>query len=106
MRAEPGEVWLADLGMMAKTRPVVIVSRHDSNPPRDLVIYAPCTSQNRGSDYEVDVSELPFLTGQSVVNVQGIGSIPVRRLEKKLGTVPGALLQKIRDTIKFSMDLD
>jgi hypothetical protein len=31
------EVWLADFGLAAKTRPVVIVSRHDANPSRALV---------------------------------------------------------------------
>src|ERR1700719_539441 len=30
MSPHPGEVWLADLGLAAKTRPVVVVSRHDS----------------------------------------------------------------------------
>ncbi len=38
MNPKHGEVWLADLGLAAKTRPVVIVSRDDSNPPRKLVI--------------------------------------------------------------------
>ena len=33
MSPQPGEVWLADLGLAAKTRPVVIVSRQDPNPP-------------------------------------------------------------------------
>lgn len=41
MSPQPGEVWLADLGLAAKTRPVVVVSRHDPNPPRSLVIYVP-----------------------------------------------------------------
>jgi hypothetical protein len=36
MSPYPGEVWLADLGMAAKTRPVVIVSRHDEDAPRAL----------------------------------------------------------------------
>lgn len=36
MNPQPGEVWLADLGLAAKTRPVVIVSRHDPDPPRAL----------------------------------------------------------------------
>jgi len=34
---------LADLGLAAKTRPVVIVSRKDPNPPRALVLYVPLT---------------------------------------------------------------
>ena len=39
----PGEVWLADLGMTAKTRPVLIVSRADEDPPRVLYLYVPLT---------------------------------------------------------------
>ena len=33
----PGEIWLADLGLAAKTRPVVILSRHDLDAPRRKV---------------------------------------------------------------------
>ncbi len=29
MNPKPGEVWLVDLGLAAKTRPAVIVSRYD-----------------------------------------------------------------------------
>ncbi|AFY87173.1 MAG: hypothetical protein CLLPBCKN_003918 [Chroococcidiopsis cubana SAG 39.79] len=32
MNLKPGEVWLADLGLAAKTRPVIIVSRYDPTP--------------------------------------------------------------------------
>jgi mRNA interferase MazF len=46
MNPQPGEVWLADLGLAAKTRPVVIVSRGDPDPPRALVLYVPLTTQN------------------------------------------------------------
>jgi mRNA interferase MazF len=105
MRVSPGEVWLADLGMAAKTRPVIVVSRHDSNPPRDLIIYVPCTSQDRGSDYEVKISGLSFLKNDGVANVQGVGSIPLRRLEKKLGVIPEVLMQEIRGALKFALDL-
>lgn len=43
MTPRSGEVWLADLGLAAKTRPVVVVSRHDPDPPRALVLYVPLT---------------------------------------------------------------
>jgi mRNA interferase MazF len=49
MNPQLGEVWLADLGIAAKTRPVVIVSRDDPEPPRALVLYVPLTTQNRQS---------------------------------------------------------
>ncbi|MBE9136402.1 type II toxin-antitoxin system PemK/MazF family toxin [Nodosilinea sp. LEGE 07088] len=58
MSLKPGEVWLADLGLAAKTRPVVIVSRLDPNPPRVLAIYVPLTTQYRGSAYEVALPKL------------------------------------------------
>ena len=55
MNFHPGEVWLAELGLVAKTRPVVIVSRHDPDAPRALVIYVPLTTQSRQSAYEVPI---------------------------------------------------
>ena len=87
MAAKPGEVWLADLGLAAKTRPVVILSREDPDPPRALVIYIPLTTQNRASRYEIDLGKLRFLTELSVANVQGIGSIPTVRLQRRLGVL-------------------
>ena len=71
MNPRPGEIWLADLGLAAKTRPVVIVSREDPDPPRSLVLYVPLTTQQRGSPYEVPLPRLPFLDRASVANVQG-----------------------------------
>ena len=44
MNPRPGEVWMADLGFAAKYRPVVIVSRQDSDPPRALITYVPVTT--------------------------------------------------------------
>ena len=84
MSPKPGEVWLADLGLAAKARPVIIISREDPNPPRVLIVYVPLTTQNRGSRYEVELGKLSFLTELSVANVQAIGSIPLPRLERKL----------------------
>jgi len=69
MSPRPGEVWLADLGMAANTRPVVIVSRYDEDPPRVLVLYVPLTSEDRGSGYEVEMPKLPFLRLKGVANV-------------------------------------
>lgn len=71
MSPRPGEVWLADLGLAAKTRPVVIVSRHDPEAPRALVLYVPLTGQDRRSSYEVLLPRLPFLDRDPVANVQG-----------------------------------
>jgi mRNA interferase MazF len=105
MGPRPGEVWLADLGLAAKTRPVVIVSRHDPDAPRALTIYVPLTTQNRGSRYEVALPKLTFLRELSVANVQGIASLPVTRLERKLGKVPPDVLAQIRKALAFATEM-
>jgi mRNA interferase MazF len=105
MNLYPGEVWLADLGMAAKTRPVVIVSRHDDDAPRALVIYVPLTTHYRGSRYEVMLPSLSFLHQKSVANVQGISSLPQVRLERRLGRLPDSALEEVRAAIAFALEL-
>ena len=101
----PGEVWLADLGIAAKTRPVVVVSRADGNPPRQIVIVVPLTSQIRGSSYEADLGKAPYLREVSVANTQGILSIPKVRLLKKLGQLEPKKLEEVKKSLRFAMDL-
>jgi mRNA interferase MazF len=103
---DPSEVWLADLGFAAKTRPVVVVSRYDPNAPRALVIYVPLTTQNRGSLYEVEIPKLKFLDKISVANIQGLGTIPNIRLERKLGQLPSNTMLQIKQAIIFALELD
>jgi mRNA interferase MazF len=105
MAAKPGEVWLADLGLAAKTRPVVILSRDDPQAPRALVTYLPLTTQDRGSSYEIELGNLRFLRETSVANVQGIGSIPSVRLQRKLGSLPSETLEKIKQAVRLALDL-
>lgn len=104
-KIRPGEVWLADLGIAAKLRPVVLISRPDVDPPRALVIYVPLTTKSRGSKYEVDLGRVAFLQEQSTANVQGIGSIPTIRLKRHLGQLPDDLLSAIHEAMRFAMDL-
>ena len=99
MAAKQGEVWLADLGLAAKTRPVVILSQDDPQAPRAL------TTQNRGSLYEIELSNLRFLRELSVANIQGIGSIPTIRLQRKLGSLSTGTLNKIKQALRAALDL-
>ncbi len=105
MKAKPGEIWLADLGLAAKLRPVVIVFRHDPNPPRVLALYVPLTTQYRGSRYEVALGKLPFLEQASIANVQGLGSFAEVRLERRLGQLSEEMMTQIRGAIRFALDL-
>ena len=105
MSPQPGEVWLADLGLAAKTRPVIIVSRFDPNAPRALILYVPLTTQNRSSRYEVALPKLPFLQRDSVANVQGLASLPTVRLERKLGRLPAAVMTDVKGALVYALDL-
>ena len=105
MNPQPGEIWLADLGLAAKTRPVVIVSRQDPDPPRSLVLYMPLTTQRRNSPYEVPLPRLPFLDRESVANVQGLGSLPTVRLERKIGKLPNNVMERLKAALAFALDL-
>src|SRR4051812_11869853 len=106
MNPEPGEIWLADLGLAAKTRPVVIVSRQDPDPPRSLVLYVPFATQQKNSPYEVPLPRLPFLDRESVTNVQGLGSLPTVRLERKLGRLSAGVMAQLKDALAFALDLE
>ena len=78
---QPAEVWLADLGMATKNRPVIVVSRFDPDAPRALILYVPLTTRNRMSPYEVALPKLP-LPDQIVL--RKLASIPTVRLERRL----------------------
>ncbi len=105
MNPQPGEIWLADLGLAAKTRPVVIVSRREPDPPRSLVLYVPLTTQRRNSPYEVPLPRLPFLDRESVANVQGLGSLPTARLERRIGRLSDDGMVRLEDAPAFALDL-
>lgn len=104
MSPKQGEVWLADLGLAAKTRPVIL-SRNDPEAPRALVTYIPLTTQDRRSLYEIELGNLRFLKEISVANVQGIGSIPMSRLQRRLGSLPTETLDRIKQAVRFALDL-
>lgn len=97
---------MADLGFAAKFRPVVIVSRHDVDSPRALVIYVPITTQDRESRYEVKLPKVRFLQKGSVANVQGIASLPTARLSRRLGMLSAESLNEIKNAIVWALELD
>lgn len=59
MTPKVGEVYIVDLGLEGKVRPVVVISREDADAPRALSVVGPLTSQYRGSRYEVTMPRVP-----------------------------------------------
>jgi len=105
MTTEPGEVWLVDLGMAAKMRPMLIVSRKDDKAPRALSICAPVTTSYRGSAYEVPLGKLRFLPQDSFVNVQGLQALGHHELTRKLGRISDNDLTAVKKALAWSLDL-
>jgi mRNA interferase MazF len=108
MSPRRGEVWSADLGLAAKVRPIIILSRDDSDPPRKITVYAPLTRQNRGSKYEVELPRLWFLAEGSTANLQGIasGATEDRTLFlRKLGDLPATVMAKVEKALLYTVGM-
>lgn len=106
MTTEPGQVYLVDLGMAAKTRPMVVVSRRDDDAPRALSVCAPITTSSRDSEYEVFIGKPKFLHEPSYVNVQGMQAIQHHELKRMIGRLPDADLLNVKGTIEWLFDID
>jgi mRNA interferase MazF len=66
----------------------------------------PLTAQRRNNRYEVPLPRLPFLNRESVANVQGLGSLPTVRLERKIGSLSAEIMQRLKDALAFALDLE
>ena len=84
---QPGEVWFADLGMVEKSRPVLVLAYPQPADARALVVVAPLTSQIRGLRGEVPLGKPRWLPKISAVNVQGLASFDPGKLACRLGTL-------------------
>lgn len=84
---QPGEVWFADLGMVEKSRPVLVLAYPQPADARALVVVAPLTSQIRGLRGEIPLGRVRWLPKVSAVNVQGLASFDHGKLARRLGTL-------------------
>lgn len=105
MTTKPGEIYLVDLGVVAKVRPAVVVSRYDPDSPRALAILVPLTTENRGSVYEVSLGKPRFLNKNSWANVQGMMAVGHERMIRPLGAVSAIQLSQIKAAIRHALDL-
>jgi mRNA interferase MazF len=78
-----GEVWLVDLGYVAKVRPCVVISIPALSQDRALATLIPHTTSPRGSRFEVNI-KTRFLK-EGAFDVQNIITISHAKLLRKLG---------------------
>ena len=105
MTPKVGEVYLVDLGIAGKVRPVVEVSREDPEAPRALSAVVPLTSQNRDSRYEVKMPRVPWLSLQSFANVQAISSVEHHELTNRRGKFEASVVKQIRESSRWALEL-
>jgi mRNA interferase MazF len=101
MTPKPGEVYLVDLGMAGKVRPVVIVTREDTDAPRAISVTVPLTTQNRGTQ----MPRVPWLKQQSFANVQAMAAYEHHEFLERRGRFDQAALEKIKQAIRWALDL-
>jgi mRNA interferase MazF len=100
INAHPGEVWIVDLGLVAKERPVLVLAFPLPDDARSLVVVAPLTSQICGYRGEVDIGKPRWLPKHSAVNIQGLASIDHHALLRKLGTLSTLDMNTVKMALK------
>lgn len=93
------EVWLVDLGYVAKVRPCLVISISALEQDRALVTLIPHTTSQRGSRFEVKVNAR-FLR-EGVFDIQNIVTIPHAKLLRKLGSLTLEQMAKVEEVLLF-----
>lgn len=96
------EVWLAEMGQ--KSRPVVVVTRPEVIDFRSLVTVAEITTSIRGLRSEVAFdAEEAGLNEASVVNCDGIYTLPRSSLTKRFGKVDDFVMNEVCNAVQYAL---
>jgi mRNA interferase MazF len=93
-----GEVWIVDLGLIAKIRPCLVLSMPAAAEDRALVTLIPHTTAVRGSNYEAVVTA-PFLKA-GAFDAQNIVTIPSAKMMRRIGVLSDAALNSVVDVVR------
>lgn len=105
IKPKAGEVWFAELGIAAKSRPVLVLAYPRDPAARMLVVVAPLTSKIRGAYGEVPLGPVRWLPKPSAVNVQGIASFDPGRLVRRLGICTSKQMEAVKGALRELLDL-
>lgn len=94
---ERGEVWLVDLGYVAKVRPCLVISIPALEKDRALVTLVPHTTSLRDSRFEVQI-KAKFLR-EGAFDVQNLITIPHAKLLRKLGELTSEQMEDLEDVL-------
>ncbi len=99
------DVWLVDLGMVAKVRPCLVLNiPADGDNDRVLTTLVPHTTSTRDSRFEVR-SNVRFLK-PGAFDAQNIITIPTVKLIRRLGTLPDDQMTQVEGAVKLWLGFD
>jgi mRNA interferase MazF len=94
---------MIDLGLAQKPRPCLVLSIEFLDHERAVVTYVPRTTHLRQTRFEVAHAARGLEAG--AFDAQGIGSVPVVKLMRRLGVVEPAIVQQVEATLKLWLNL-
>ena len=100
-----GEVWWAELPPPGGRRPVVLLSRDEAYPVRELVTVAPITSRVRRIPSEVSLWRADGLPRRCAANLDALATIPKRLLTSRLAVLPPARRAAVDRALRFALGL-
>ncbi len=83
--AKASEVWMIDLGMVAKMRPCLLLTDFPADDELALVTVLPHTTAVRGNRWELQIPKSFLKPG--AFHLQQVQSVSLSRLERRLGVL-------------------
>lgn len=101
-----GEVWLVDLGYVAKVRPGLVLSIPVEDQDRALVTLVSRTTSSRSSRFEVEIKARFLKPG--VFDAQSLVTIPHAKLIRRLGRLSQSQLAEVEAAVRrwFGLEPD
>lgn len=99
---ERGELWLAEVG--GRRRPVLVLTRSEVLPVRELVTVAEVTTSIRGLAVEVDVDHARVgLDRPYVINCDGLHTVMQSSLATRIGLVDDAVMGQVCSALGYAL---
>jgi mRNA interferase MazF len=100
-----GEIWWAELGPPAGTRPVLLLSRDEAYLVRELVTVAPMTTRIRHIPTEVALGLEDGLPRPCVINLDSITTIAKSSLAERLSVLSTQKQVEVESALHFALGL-
>jgi mRNA interferase MazF len=98
-KADRGEVWIVDLGMVGKVRPCLVMSIPTDPQDRVLVTLVPHTTSVQRTRFEVSI-QARFLQAGGVFDAQQVITVPQAKLVRKLGALSADQMALVEEAVR------